>query len=115
MRGLTKAETKLYLSWFKGFSIGFQEGYQHELSNTGNAWHKKTGFFEKRRLNKAQFFKGYEMGHHEIMNVIDKDWSQIDPDIWREWWKQYWLYHYTYDPENINKEEKSNGRKLKLR
>lgn len=104
MRGLTKQETKLYLSWYRGFCIGFDEGYSHIPSNAGLAWKDKTGFFEKRRLNKSQFFKGYEAGHHEVVSVLDKKWDEINPDIWREWWRRYWLYHHTYDiPKEENK------------
>ena len=102
MRGLTKQETKLYLSWYRGFCIGFDEGYNHIPSNTGLAWKDKTGFFEKHRLNKAQFFKGYEAGHHEVVPVLDKKWDEINPDIWKEWWKQHWLYNHVYS----KKEEK---------
>lgn len=102
MRDLNKQETKLYLSWYQGFIFGFEDGYNHRPSNSQERWRKDIGFFKKRRINKSQFFKGYDYGITEVAAVIDKKWDEVNPDIWKEWWKQHWLYHYVYS----KKEEK---------
>lgn len=100
MRELTKAEKKLYLSWFAGFLIGFREAYDQIKANTGDAWNNLK-FFKRVKYNKTQFNRGYNKGHELYLNVIGKDWDEINPELYRDWYKRHFLYNYIYDEERV--------------
>ena len=95
MRELTKQESKLYLSWFKGFVVGFREAYDGIPADTGRAW-GEVSFFKKRKYKKTEYNHGYNKGHELYLNVVGKDWDEINPEIYKEWYKRYFLYHHVY-------------------
>ena len=95
MRQLTKQESKLYLSWYRGFIIGFREAYDRVPANTGDAWNN-LGFFKKRKYQKTEFNKGYNDGHKLYLRVVGKPWDEINPDIYKEWYREHWLYNHVY-------------------
>lgn len=95
MRELTKQEKKLFKSWFDGFVIGFREAYDKLPANTGNAWNSLK-FFRRVKYQKTEFNHGYNKAHELYLNVIGKPWDEINPELYREWYKRYFLYHHVY-------------------
>lgn len=93
MRELTKQESKLFNSWFGGFVVGFREAYDRVPANTGDAW-RNLKFFKRVKYQKTEFNHGYNDGHRLYLNVIGKAWDEINPEFYKNWWLQHWLYSY---------------------
>lgn len=96
MRELSKKETKAFESYFYGLCKGIREGYTG-IDKQPNAW-TSLGFFTKRKYQKDQFNDGYSYGHKIIVSHLDKEWSVVDPEIYKPWYKDQWLW------KNYNKE-----------
>lgn len=92
MRELTKQEKKLFKSWFNGFVVGFREAYDKIPANTGNAWNR-LALFKRAKMKKKEFNNGYNKAYELYLNVIGKTWDEINPELYKDWYKRYFLYH----------------------